>query len=64
MKTIAEIADAIRAMHPDATAVQVFVSYDEVTVEVKRHQPRKGDVSWRRVDGKWAEPTTAGNAGP
>ncbi|GEM_PF-1729270 len=56
--TIEQIADALREAYPTATAVTVFVSHGEVSVEVKNCQPIKGECSYRCLNGQWAVPTT------
>lgn len=62
--TLAHIADDIRAMYPDATTVNVFVSFHEVTITTQSHQPRKGEASYRTLCGDWAKPTTVKVGGP
>lgn len=54
--TLAEIAEALRHLYPDAVGVELFVNEDEHSIELRykdKSGPKYGG-SYKRLDGKWA----------
>ena len=62
MKTLSEIAAALREMYPDATSVELFVNATEhsVTPVYKDVSGPEHGASYRSLDGRWAHESGRG----
>lgn len=53
--TLAEIAEELRRLYPEAVAVKLFVNESSETVEVAKHYKTSGS-SWKQLNGEWSPP--------